>query len=232
MRETDPPVLVVDDELDIRRLVVINLRKAGYAVLEAASGREALQCVAREPVSMVILDLMLPDISGETVCKTLRESPETAGLPVMMLTAKANVDDRIEGFELGADDYVTKPFSVRELVLRVQALLRRTIDSSSSSMPATQLEFEGLTIDSSAYRVFSGGDEVRLTAIEFRLLHTLASRDGMAQSRGRLLEDVWEASPTLNTRTVDTHVKRLREKMGACARYIETVRGLGYRFRS
>jgi len=232
MRETEPPVLVVDDEPDIRRLVAINLRKAGYVVLEAASGREALQCVASGPLSMVILDLMLPDISGETVCKTLRENPKTAGLPVMMLTAKGNTEDRIEGFELGADDYVTKPFSVRELVLRVQALLRRTVDSSPAPKVAEQLEFEGLIIDSSAYRVFSGGKEVRLTATEFRLLYTLASRDGVAQSRGRLLEDVWEASPTLNTRTVDTHVKRLREKMGACAHYIETVRGLGYRFRS
>jgi len=229
MRDTAALILVVDDEPDIRALVAINLCKAGYRVIEANSGEEALARVSQERPALVILDLMLPGLGGIDVCRRLRARPETEGIPVIMLTARTEEVDRVEGFETGADDYVTKPFSVRELVLRVGALLRR---SHPEPVIPEVLEFPGLKLDTGAHRVWVEGVEIRLTVTEFRLLVVLSTRRGKAQSRGQLLQDVWNAPPTLNTRTVDTHMKRLREKLGAASVLIETVRGVGYRFSS
>ena len=229
MRDGAAPILVVDDEPDIRRLVSINLQRAGHRVVEAESGEAALACVKAARPALVVLDLMLPGMDGREICRRLRSEPDSARIPVLMLTARSAELDRVGGWELGADDYVTKPFSVKELVLRVAALLRRS--GTVADVPA-RLEFSNLCIDSSAHRVWSEGVEVQLTATEFRLLWVLASRKGQAQSRGTLLQDVWDASPLLNTRTVDTHMKRLREKLGASAATIETVRGVGYRFSS
>jgi len=228
MSEPIGPILVVDDERDIRVLVAINLRKAGYRVVEAGTGSEALDEVSKCSPALIILDLMLPDRSGRDICRTLRANPATAKIPVLMLTARHEEMDRVKGFMSGADDYVTKPFSVRELVLRVGAILRRGGDSGSED--AHILDYGDLRIDTSEYRVHVDGEAVTLTATEFKLLVILADRAGQVQSRGRLLQDVWEAPPDLNTRTVDTHVKRLREKLQGAAKHVETVRGVGYRF--
>jgi two-component system phosphate regulon response regulator PhoB len=228
MSEPTGPILVVDDEPDIRLLIAINLRKAGYRVLEAERGDEALRLAKEQSPALILLDLMLPDLSGREVCRRLRAQPETKNTPVLMLTARNEEIDRVKGFMAGADDYVTKPFSVRELVLRVRAILRRAPAESAST--SHLLDFGTLRVDTSEHRAFVEEKEVPLTATEFRLLVTLADRAGQVQSRGRLLQDVWEAPPDLNTRTVDTHVKRLREKLGVAADRIETVRGVGYRF--
>ncbi len=222
------PILVVDDEPDIRNLVALHLRKEGHRVLTASDGSQALRLARERRPALVILDLMLPDISGTEICRRLRADPETQGIPVLMLTARTEEIDRVVGFEVGADDYVTKPFSVRELMLRVRAILRRgvpTVEEEEAS-----LEHGELTVDPSAHRAWVGQVELQLTATEFKLLVTLLGRAGKVQSRGTLLRDVWDAPPDLNTRTVDTHVKRLREKLGSAADYIETVRGVGYRF--
>jgi two-component system, OmpR family, phosphate regulon response regulator PhoB len=228
MSEPIGPILVVDDERDIRVLLAINLRKAGYRVVEAGTGAEALEQVAKCSPALIVLDLMLPDRSGRDICRTLRASPDTANVPVLMLTARHEEMDRVKGFMSGADDYVTKPFSVRELVLRVGAILRRGGDTGSEG--AHILDYGDLRIDTSEYRVHVDEAEITLTATEFKLLVILADRAGQVQSRGRLLQDVWEAPPDLNTRTVDTHVKRLREKLRGAASHVETVRGVGYRF--
>lgn len=228
MSEPTGPILVVDDEPDIRLLVAINLRKAGYRVLEAERGDEALRLAKEQSPALIVLDLMLPDLSGREVCRRLREQPETKATPVLMLTARDEEIDRVKGFMAGADDYVTKPFSVRELVLRIRAILRRAPSEGDST--SHLLDFGQLRVDTAEHRAYVEEQEVPLTATEFRLLVTLADRAGQVQSRGRLLQDVWEAPPDLNTRTVDTHVKRLREKLGVAADRIETVRGVGYRF--
>jgi two-component system phosphate regulon response regulator PhoB len=229
MEESRGPVLVVDDEADIRNLVAINLKREGFEVLTAATGQEGLDLAQANPVALVVLDLMLPDIQGTEVCRRLRAIPSTAEVPVLMLTARTEEIDRVVGFEVGADDYVTKPFSVRELVLRVRAILRRA--------PGREVEGEEqhmsvgpLRIDVPAHRVWVNDEELALTATEFKLLVTLVQRTGRVQSRGQLLQDVWDMPPDLNTRTVDTHIKRLREKLGPGANMVETVRGVGYRF--
>lgn len=227
MPDRKGPILVVDDEADIRNLLAHHLQREGLAVETAATGGEALEAARRSPPSLVILDLMLPEISGTEVCRRLRAMPETRDVPVIMLSARGEEIDRVVGFEVGADDYVTKPFSARELMLRIRAVLRRT---PAPSTPEAGLQTELLRVDEDAHRVFVEGEEVVLTATEFRLLTTLAKRAGRVQSRGQLLQDVWELPPDLNTRTVDTHMKRLREKLGAAAGHIETVRGVGYRF--
>ncbi len=221
-------ILVVEDETDLAELVAFNLRAAGHDVSVVHDGHAALAEIQRAQPDLLVLDVMLPDLSGVEVCRRLRRSPDTARLPVLMLTARSDEVDRIVGFEVGADDYVPKPFSPRELVLRVEAILRRTI-------PAGEVEGQQvialgeLTIDVPAHRVEVQGKEVLLTALEFRLLLDLASRAGRVQTRDALLERVWGYSPNVETRTVDTHVKRLREKLGAGAARIETVRGVGYR---
>ncbi len=228
------PVLVVDDETDIRALLVRQLEREGLPARGAATGMEALEMAAADPPSLVILDLMLPGMPGTEVCRRLRAEPETRSVPIIMLSARSDEIDRVVGFEVGADDYVTKPFSVRELVLRVRAVLRRavTVSEPAEPSPETQADMDAalLRIDEDAHRVYVHGEEVTLTATEFRLLSTLARRAGRVQTRGTLLRDVWELPPDLNTRTVDTHMKRLREKLGAAHVHIETVRGVGYRF--
>ncbi len=225
--ERKGPILVVDDEADIRNLLVRQLEREGLQVRAASTGIEALDIARRTPPSLVILDLMLPGLTGTEVCRRLRADPETRDVPIIMLSAKSEEIDRVVGFEVGADDYVTKPFSARELLLRVRAVLRR---APAPATPEGAVETPLLRIDEDAHRVFVSGEEVALTATEFRLLSTLARRSGRVQTRGQLLQDVWDLPPDLNTRTVDTHMKRLREKLGEAATHIETVRGVGYRF--
>ncbi len=223
-------ILVVEDEVDLAELLSFNLKEAGHQVVTAGSGTTALAEVAHRRPDLIILDVMLPDISGLEVCRRLRAKSETARLPVLMLTARGDEVDRVVGFEVGADDYVTKPFSPRELVLRVEAILRRA-EGMAESTPDESVSIAKLDIDVPRHRVTVEGAEVDLTALEFRLLMDLVSRRGRVQSRDSLLERVWGYAPGIETRTVDTHVKRLREKLGAASDYIETVRGVGYRLR-
>ena len=219
-------ILVVDDERDLASLLDFNLRQAGFETLLASTGAEALAQARRRVPDMVLLDLMLPDLPGTEVCRQLKADARTRHVPVVMLTAKGDELDRVVGFELGADDYVVKPFSVRELVLRVQAVLRRAAGPAPERPP----EAVGpIRVDVEAHRCWVAGAEVELTPIEFKLLGTFMTRLGRVQSRDRLLEDVWEMSGELETRTVDTHVKRLREKLGPARDLLETVRGVGYR---
>jgi len=220
-------ILVVEDETDLAELVAFNLRGAGHDVTVAHDGNTALAEIQRSQPDLLVLDVMLPDVSGIEVCRRLRRNPQTVRLPVIMLTARTDEVDRVVGFEVGADDYVPKPFSPRELVLRVEAILRRTIPAVEVGPQVIALG--DLVIDVPAHRVEVKGEEILLTALEFRLLLDLASRAGRVQSRDALLERVWGYSPDVETRTVDTHVKRLREKLGAGAAHIETVRGVGYR---
>ncbi len=221
-------ILVVEDEVDLQQVLQYNLRQAGHDVLSAERGGDALRVVRERPPDLVLLDLMLPDISGIDVCKTLKANASTAHIPVMMLTARGEEIDRVVGFEMGADDYVVKPFSVRELLLRIQALLRRTHPGAESDA----ITFGVLRMDRGAHRAWVEDEEIALTALEFRLLLTLYERRNRVQSRTALLDSVWGIDADITTRTVDTHVKRLREKIGDAGAYIETVRGVGYRFRS
>ena len=221
-------ILVVEDESDLSELIAFNLRDAGHSVVTTASGSAALAEIRRAKPDLVLLDVMLPDITGLEVCRRLRRNTDTIRLPVIMLTAKGSEVDRVVGFEVGADDYVVKPFSPRELVLRVDAMLRRVAPGVLDDGPQL-ITLGSMTIDVPSHRVEVEGEEVELTALEFRLLLDLATRPGRVQSRNALLERVWGYVPDIETRTVDTHVKRLREKLGAGARYVETVRGVGYR---
>ncbi len=222
-----PKVLVVEDELDLQQVLKFNLKQAGFEVQVASLGAEALSQIAEEPPALVLLDIMLPDVLGTEVCRNLKSNPRTASIPVIMLTARDSEFDRVSGFELGADDYVTKPFSVRELMLRVNAILKRTQAAPSDRQ---DIEFGYLKIDPAAHRVWVQGAEVELSALEFRLLIALYERRNRVQTRGALLDGVWGVTADVTTRTVDTHVKRLREKLGVARAYIETVRGVGYRF--
>jgi len=220
-------ILVVDDEKDIVELMRYNLVQAGFRVVSASDGQQALDVARRERPDLVVLDLMLPTLPGTEVARLLRQEEKTRAIPIVMLTARGSEVDRIVGFELGADDYVVKPFSPRELVLRVQAILRRDARDESEE----KIIFDPLVIDLAAHVVRLKGREVGLTATEFKLLHRLARRPGRAFSRDQLLSDVWGYSGDLETRTVDTHMKRLRAKLGIVGSWIETVRGHGYRFR-
>jgi two-component system phosphate regulon response regulator PhoB len=223
-------ILIVEDERDLLNTLDYSLQKEGYSTRCAETGSEALRLAAEQPIpDLVILDLMLPDISGTEVCRSLKGDEKTKKVPVLMLTAKGEEIDRVVGFEVGADDYVVKPFSVRELTLRIRAILRRT---SAVEEPPDVLEFGRLRVDPSAHRTWVDGEEVKLTALEFKLLTTMLQRRGRVQTREVLLTDVWGFSAEVTTRTVDTHVKRLRQKIGEAGRYIETLRGVGYRFRS
>jgi len=222
-------ILVVDDEPDIVALVVYHLAKAKYKVSSATSGSDALALAKRERPALVVLDLMLPGMSGFDVLEQLRADANTASIAVLMLTARKEEPDRIRGLELGADDYLTKPFSPQELVLRVGAILRRV---SANAAGSDQLRVGPIVIDRSAHRVTVEGQEVELTPTEFKLLLTLAERRGRVQARSLLLETVWEAAPDIQTRTVDMHVQRLRTKLHPAGDLIETVRGFGYRLRS
>jgi two-component system phosphate regulon response regulator PhoB len=220
-------VLLVDDERDLLSLVDFNLRAAGFETLLASSGEQAMSQLRRQVPDLVVLDLMLPDVPGTEVCRRIKADPRTKHVPVVMLTARGDEVDRVVGFELGADDYVTKPFSVRELVLRLRAVLRRAAGGRAPERP--RAEVGPIRVDLEAHRAFVDGAEVQLTPLEFRLLTTFMARLGRVQSRERLLEDVWDMSSEVETRTVDTHVKRLREKLGSGRELLETVRGIGYR---
>lgn len=224
-------ILLVDDEADIVELLEYNLRQAGFSVVTAKDGSTALAEVRRQRPDLILLDLSLPDIAGTEICRRLRRDPSTSSIPIMMITARGEEIDRVVGFELGADDYIVKPFSPRELILRIGAVLRRAA-SPSPERALERIEIGCLEIDVSQHRVLVEGEEVPLTALEFKLLYDFASRPGRVQSRDALLERVWGYTPGLETRTVDTHVKRLREKLGAARDYIETVRGVGYRMRT
>jgi len=222
-------ILIVDDEPDIASTVAFNLEREGFRTLTTDFGRKALELAAGDPrPDLVVLDLMLPDMSGTEVCRQLRSSPDTRRIPILMLTAKTDAIDRVVGFEVGADDYVTKPFSVRELTLRVKAILRRSHPEETES---NTLRFGVLQVDIAGHRIWVSDEEVGLTALEFRLLTTLVKRRGRVQTREALLNHVWEMSGDVTTRTVDTHVRRLRKKLGQASAYIETLRGVGYRFR-
>jgi two-component system phosphate regulon response regulator PhoB len=225
-------VLVVEDERDLQEVIGYNLREHGYDVVVSERGAPAVGLAVDQRPDLVILDLMLPDISGLEVCRTLKSNPATRAIPVVMVTAKGAEVDRVVGFELGADDYVVKPFSVRELLLRVQAVLRRSQPAAAEAAlsPTPAITFGRLRIDRDAPNVQVDDQEVSLTALELRLLCTLYERRNRVQSRAVLLDDVWCVSGENATRTVDTHVKRLREKLGPAGAYIETIRGIGYRF--
>lgn len=218
-------VLVIEDEADLRDVLEYNLSKDGHRVQLAATGGDGLRLAREFRPDVVLLDQMLPDMLGTTICRTLKTEPATQGTRIIMVTAKGEEIDRVVGFELGADDYVVKPFSVRELLLRVNAVLRR-----GTPAPAETIEFGELRIDGAAHRAWVDGAEVSLTALEFKLLCTLHERRNRVQTRGVLLRDVWGIDADVTTRTIDTHVKRLREKLGSAGRYVETVRGVGYRF--
>lgn len=222
-----PKILVVDDEPDALEVLGFKLKEAGYIPIFAKDGVRALAAARDERPALIVLDLMLPEIDGLEVCKILRRDPATAMIPILMLTARAAEMDRVIGLELGADDYVTKPFSPRELVLRIKKLLARV---KSADEPVAQLRFGELEVDVPRHTVTVGGNAIALTATEFKLLEILARRRGRVQSRERLLQDVWGYDNPIDSRTVDTHMRRLREKIGGAARFLETIRGVGYRF--
>ncbi len=222
-------ILVIEDEKDIHDVLSYNLGQAGHEVHVAERGDEGLRLARKLRPDLVMLDLMLPGMSGTEVCTQLKRDPLTASIPVLMLTAKGEEVDRVVGFELGAEDYVVKPFSVRELLLRVQAILRRAA-SLAKTETASVITFGRLRIDRDAHRAFIDEKEIELTALEFKLLVTFYERRDRVQTRTKLLDDVWGITADVTTRTVDTHVKRLREKLGALGDAIETVRGVGYRF--
>jgi two-component system phosphate regulon response regulator PhoB len=222
-------ILVVDDEPDIIALVAYHLARAGYRVSTASTGMEALHAAREEQPALVVLDLMLPELSGFQVLERMRADGALADIPVLMLTARREEPDRVQGLSLGADDYLVKPFSPQELVLRVRNILRRTRTKASDRRNVTTIGT--VEIDKDAHAVKLEGQQVELTATEYKLLITLAERRGRVQSRAQLLESVWESAPDIQTRTVDMHVQRLRAKLGASGEMIETVRGFGYRLR-
>ena len=218
-------ILIVEDELDVADLVAHHLRKAAFLVEVVNNGREALEQIRRDPPNLLVLDLMLPEMSGLELCRTLRSDPTTHDLVIIMLSARTEEIDRVLGFELGADDYVVKPFSPREFVLRVQALLRRRSTAPNSD----SIRVGALSLDQSRHEVRAADRVIDCTATEFKLLRILMEREGRVQARDRLLTDVWGYDAVIDTRTVDTHMRRLRDKLGPYSRYIETVRGFGYR---
>lgn len=222
-------VLIIEDDKDIAELVEYNLKAENFQVETSHNGQAGLERALQSLPDLIVLDLMLPDLGGLEICKQLKNNPKAKSIPILMLTAKGEEVDRIVGFELGADDYLTKPFSPRELVLRIKAVLKRAQNSEASQTPSF-IEFGILTLDTERYEVKVKGKEVKLTALEFRLLQYLFENKGRVATRDMLLDRVWGYDSELNTRTVDTHIKRLREKLGAANDYIETLRGVGYRF--
>ena len=221
-------ILIIEDEPDIRKTLEYNISREGYEVACASSLSEGRQKLESASFSLLLLDLMLPDGSGLDLCRELKQDKSLSSMPVIILTAKDDEVDKVVGFELGADDYVTKPFSVRELILRVKAVLKRG-ERKSDNMEV-QRQFGELKIDVDSHEVFVNDEQVTLTALEFKLLRQLVDRRGRVQSRDQLLSDVWGYSSDVTTRTVDTHIKRLREKLGDMGKYVQTVRGVGYKF--
>jgi DNA-binding response OmpR family regulator len=220
-------ILIVEDDEHISKLVKYNLEKAGYRCTVTITGEEALEILNKEPIDLIILDIMLPQMDGFEVCREIKKDGRLFHIPIVMLTAKAEEVDRVVGLELGADDYVVKPFSPRELVLRVKAILKR---GKPEEVKKDMLSAGNLQVDISRHKVTFADKEIPLTFMEFKLLVTLMERRGRVQSREKLLEDIWDIAADVTTRTVDTHIKRLRQKLGKAARLIETVRGIGYRF--
>ena len=225
-RKNDIRILVVDDEPDVLELVVFHLEKQQYKVAVAETGDKALKMARENLPSMLILDLMLPGINGLEICRLLKRDSKTRNIPILMLTARAAEEDRVKGLELGAHDYVTKPFSPRELVLRVKNLLRLSEESPNG---VQFIEAGPFKMDTVRHQAIVDGQTLNITATEFKLLCLLAGRPGEVQTRETLLRDVWGYEPTLDTRTVDTTMQRLRSKLGQAASYLETVRGVGYR---
>ena len=226
-----PTLLIIEDEVDLAEALQLRLEGEGFATRVAHAGLDGLAMFDEDPApAAVILDLMLPDIPGSEVCRRIRAHASRSRVPVLMLTARSDEVDRVVGFEVGADDYVTKPYSPRELVLRIRALLRRAAPAEATE--AAVMRFGLIVMDEEAFQVTVDGEPVRLTALEFRLLKTFMERRGRVQTRDRLLGDVWGYAVEVTTRTVDTHVKRLREKLGPASGYIETLRGVGYRMRA
>ena len=222
-------ILVIEDEPDIRKNLEYNLGREGFIVSSEASLSDAEKKLENNnDFSLIILDLMLPDGSGLDLCKKIKGNPGTESIPIIILTAKDDEVDRVVGFELGADDYVTKPFSVRELILRIKAVLKR--GQKKEDVVEVGRQFGDLSIDVESHEVHVNNDQIDLTALEFRLLKQLVERRGRVQSRDQLLSDVWGYSSEVTTRTVDTHIKRLREKLGPMGKYVQTIRGVGYKF--
>ena len=221
-------ILVIEDEPDIRRNLEYNLSREGFSISTAASISEANTLLASTDYNLILLDLMLPDGSGLDLCKSIKSNSDTESIPIIILTAKDDEVDKVVGFELGADDYVTKPFSVRELILRVKAVLKR--GSKKKEIVEVVRQFGDLKIDVDSHEVHVDDTKINLTALEFRLLRQLVDTRGRVQSRDQLLSDVWGYSAEVTTRTVDTHVKRLREKLGPIGKYVQTIRGVGYKF--
>ena len=222
-------ILVIEDEPDIRKNLEYNLGREGFIVSSEASLNSAEKKLQNNnDFSLILLDLMLPDGSGLDLCKKIKGNPETESIPIIILTAKDDEVDRVVGFELGADDYVTKPFSVRELILRIKAVLKR--GQKKEDVVEVGRQFGDLSIDVESHEVHVNNNQIDLTALEFRLLRQLVDRRGRVQSRDQLLTDVWGYSPEVTTRTVDTHIKRLREKLGPMGKYVQTIRGVGYKF--
>jgi two-component system phosphate regulon response regulator PhoB len=227
-------ILLVDDEPDLQRLVLFNLQEAGFQVEGVAKAADAIPAAERLRPHVVVLDLMLPDQPGTEVCRRLRAHPDLADVAVLMLTARGDEYDRVLGFEVGADDYVVKPFSVRELVLRVRGLTRRAEErriARGSRDAGQRLVWRGLEVDVVRHRVYADGKELILRPLEFKLIALFLSQPGHVFSRSALLEEVWSVSTDINTRTVDTHIKRLRENLGSFGEAVETVHGYGYRLR-
>ncbi len=220
----------MDDEEDLVTTLEYNLQSEGFTTRTALTGDGALAMLAEDPLpDLVLLDMMLPDISGTEICRRMRTKPRTAKMPVLILSARGEEIDRVVGFEVGADDYVVKPFSVRELSLRIRAIIKR---SQNAPTPNEEITFGAIRLDPEGHRTFVGSAEIVLTAMEFRLLQTFLGRRGRVQTRDILLNDVWGIDADITTRTVDTHVKRLRQKLGRAGQYIETIRGVGYKLRA
>ena len=222
-------ILIIEDEPDIRRNLEYNLGRGGFNASSVATLDGAYEKINSKKFDLILLDLMLPDGSGLDFCKKIKSNSETEAIPVVILTAKDDEVDKVVGFELGADDYVTKPFSVRELILRVKAILKRS-DTKTKEVVEVERQFGDLKIDVDSHEVHVDSKLIELTALEFRLLKELVDKRGRVQSRDQLLSEVWGYNAEVTTRTVDTHIKRLREKLGSMGKYVQTIRGVGYKF--
>ena len=224
-------ILVIEDEPNLRKNLEYNLTREGFKVSEASSISQAESALTRNSYALILLDIMLPDGSGLDLCKKLKSIPKFESIPIIILTARDDEVDKVVGFELGADDYVTKPFSVRELILRIKVVLKRGINQNEQKeFLEIERQFGDLKIDINSHEVFVNTKQISLTALEFKLLIQLVDRRGRVQSRDQLLSDVWGYSSEITTRTVDTHIKRLREKLGDMGKYVQTIRGVGYKF--